>query len=78
LTDKSFRKAVNSKLITSHKGVVDTGSDPKAEEYTIVYAIATTKDELKLPFFSLVNFRNIKQQLRLYKYNVLLVRIKQL
>ncbi|PGH39984.1 MAG: hypothetical protein CRN43_05760 [Candidatus Nephrothrix sp. EaCA] len=77
LTDISFRKKVNSKLKDSHKDVV-TEALPNSEEYTIVYAIGTDKNELKLPFFSLVNFRNIKKQLELYKYKVLLIKINRI
>ncbi len=76
LTDKDFRIAVNTKLNASHKNVVaDTDPDPSG--YTIVYAIGTSKDALKLPFFSLVNYRNIKRQLELYRYKVLIVKITQ-
>lgn len=77
LTDKMFRKEVNQKLISSHKNIV-TENDPNPEEYVIVYAIGTSKNELKLPFFSLVNYRNIKKQLELYRYKVLLVKINQI
>ena len=76
LTDKSFREEVNTKLIASHKNVV-TDAQPSPEDYTIVYAIGTTKDELRLPFFSLVNYRNIKAQLELYRFKVLMVKINQ-
>lgn len=77
LTDKAFRKEVNTKLNTSHKSVV-TEVDPNPSEYTIVYAIGTSKNDLKLPFFSIINYRNIKKQLSLYRYNVLLVKINQI
>jgi|SRR3989339_618537 len=77
LTDKPFRKEVNSKLISSHKSVV-LENDPNPSEYTIVYAIGTSKNDLKLPFFSIINYRNIKKQLSLYRYNVLLVKISQI
>lgn len=78
LTDKSFRTEINNKLSTSHKSVV-TDTDPNPDEYTIVYAIGTSKNNLKLPFFSLVNYRNVKKQLMLYRYNkVLLVKINQI
>jgi uncharacterized protein (TIGR04141 family) len=77
LTDKSFRKEVNSKLNNSHKSIVSE-NDPNPPEYTIVYAIGTSKDDLKLPFFSIINYRNIKKQLILYHYNVLLVKINQI
>ena len=77
LTDKDFRKKVNAKLLASHKTVVNH-STPNPADYTIVYAIGTTKTELKLPFFSLVNYKNVKQQLELYKYKVLLVKINQI
>ena len=76
LTDKSFRVEVNNKLVDSHKNVV-TDSNPNPDEYTIVYAIGTSKDDLKLPFFSLVNYKNAKRQLQLYRYKVLLVKINQ-
>jgi uncharacterized protein (TIGR04141 family) len=76
LTDKKFRKEVNSKLIASHKNVV-TENDPNPADFTIVYAIGTSKSELTLPFFSLVNFRNVKKQLSLYKCKVLLIKINQ-
>jgi len=76
LTDKSFRKEVIKILITSHKSVV-TEADPNPSEYTIVYAIGTSKDDQKLPFFSVINYRNIKKHLNLYHYNVLLVKINQ-
>ncbi len=77
LADKSFRKEVNSKLNDSHKSVV-LESDPSPSEYTIVYAIGTSKNDFKLPFFSSINYRNIKKQLSLYRYNVLLVKINQI
>ncbi len=76
LTDKLFRKEVNSKLLDSHKNII-TENDPNPEDFTIVYAIGTSKNELRLPFFSLVNFRNAKKQLGLYRYKVLLVKINQ-
>lgn len=76
LTDKAFREEVNNKLKDSHKNVVLT-DDPRPEEYTIVYAVGTSVNDLKLPFFSLVNFRNTKRQLELYRYKVLIVKIKQ-
>jgi uncharacterized protein (TIGR04141 family) len=77
LTDRSFRKEVNLKLIDSHKSVVSE-DDPNPSEYTIVYAIGTSKANLKLPFFSIINYKNIKKQLSLYHYNVLLVKISQI
>lgn len=77
LTNKDFRTKVNNKLITSHKSVVSHIA-PNPADYTIVYAIGTTKAELKLPFFSLVNYRNTKQQLELYRYKVLLIKINQI
>ncbi len=77
LTDKSFRKEVNAKLSDSHKSVVSE-SDPAPKDYTVVYAIGTSKNDLKLPFFSIINYRNIKKQLILYQYNVLLVKINQI
>lgn len=77
LTDKLFRKEVNAKLSDSHKSVVSE-SDPAPKDYTVVYAIGTSKNDLKLPFFSIINYRNIKKQLNLYQYNVLLVKINQI
>jgi len=77
LTDKSFREEINGKLKASHKGVVPQ-NDPNAADYTIVYAIGTSKNDLKLPFFSIINYRNIKKQLNLYRYNVLLIKINQI
>lgn len=77
LTDKSFRKEVNAKLCDSHKSVVSE-SDPNPKDYTVVYAIGTSKNDLKLPFFSIINYRNIKKQLNLYQYNVLLIKINQI
>jgi uncharacterized protein (TIGR04141 family) len=77
LTDKSFRKEVNAKLGDSHKSVVSE-SDPAPKDFTVVYAIGTSKNDLKLPFFSIINYRNIKKQLNLYQYNVLLVKINQI
>jgi len=77
LTDKSFRNKVNKKLDNFHKDVVSK-SDPDPKDYTIVYAIGTSKSNLKLPFFSIINYRNIKKQLNLYQYNVLLIKIKQI
>jgi uncharacterized protein (TIGR04141 family) len=76
LTDKSFRTEVNNKLATSHKNVV-TVADPNPSDYTVVYAIGTSKSDLRLPFFSLVNYRNTKRQLELYRYKVLIVKINQ-
>ncbi|MEN6510739.1 MAG: TIGR04141 family sporadically distributed protein [Chloroherpetonaceae bacterium] len=77
LTDQSFRKEVNAKLDNFHKNVVSE-SDPSPKDYTIVYAIGTSKNDLKLPFFSIINYRNIKRQLKLYQFNVLLVKINQI
>ncbi len=74
LTDKDFRTEVNSKLLNSHKSIV-TADDPKANEYKIVYAIGTSKQDFKLPFFSLVNFRNSKKQLGLYGFTVSMIKI---
>lgn len=76
-TERSFRIEVNNKLAASHKNVV-TIADPNPAEYTVVYAIGTPKDDLRLPFFSLVNYKNIKTQLGLYGYNVLMVKINQI
>lgn len=76
LTDRSFRREVNKKLMDSHKNVVLV-DDPRPEDYTIVYAIGTNVGELRLPFFSLVNYRNAKRQLALYRYKVLIVKINQ-
>lgn len=76
LTDKPFRVEVNTKLATSHKSVV-TDADPNPSDYTVVYAIGTSKSKLKLPFFSLVNYRNTKRQLELYRYKVLIVKVNQ-
>jgi len=77
LTDKAFRKEINAKLSDSHKSVVSE-IDPAPKDYTVVYAIGTSKNDLKLPFFSIINYRNIKKQLNLYQYNVLLVKINQI
>jgi len=77
LTDKTFRKEVNTKLSDSHKSVVSE-SEPSPKDYTVVYAIGTSKNDLKLPFFSIINYRNAKKQLNLYQYNVLLVKINQI
>src|SRR6218665_955245 len=77
-TDKSFRREVSNKLKDFNENiVVEDNCNPK--EYTIVYAIGTNQNELKLPFFSLVNFKNIKKQLELvYKYKVLLIKINRI
>ena len=76
LKESLFRKAVNSKLRVTHDFVAKEKIQPTSNEYTIVFAIGSKKD-LKLPFFSMVSFNNIKKQLKLYGYNVALVRIKQ-
>jgi len=77
LTEKPFRIEVNTKLGATHKSIV-TDSNPNPSEFTIVYAIGTDKDDFKLPFFSLVNYRNTKKQLELYRYKVLMIKIKQI
>lgn len=78
LTDREFREEVSSKLFNSHKHVV-LEKDPNPNEYTIVYAIGTNKKDLKLPFFSFVNFKNVKEKLKLYGYKkVLLIKINQI
>jgi len=77
LNNENFREEVNTKLIASHKNVVSKAK-PDPSEYTIVYAIGTSESDLKLPFFSIVNYKNIKRQLNSYRYNVLLVKINQI
>jgi uncharacterized protein (TIGR04141 family) len=77
LTDLEFRKEVNSKLKDSHKNIVSEYK-PNPTDYTIVYAIGTTKTDLKLPFFSIINYRNVKKQLELYGFKILLVKINQI
>lgn len=76
LLDQQFRKDVINKLISSHKSVINL-KNLEPSEYTIVYAIGTTKNSLKLPFFSIVNYVSIKKRLELYRYKVLLIKINQ-
>lgn len=78
--DGSFRSKVNEKLPDSHK-LQETGGRFDPQEYTIVYAITTRKDQPileSLPFFSRLSLRNAATLLRGFGYAVQVVGIKDI
>ncbi len=77
LADKEFRDKVNMLLGKTHK-LPDTATQPKANEYEIVFAIISGSDKsLDIPFFSKVSLRNAVRRLRTYGYNVSLVKVSK-
>ncbi|WP_339488501.1 TIGR04141 family sporadically distributed protein [Pseudomonas sp. RL_5y_Pfl2_70] len=73
--DVEFRKKLNAKLPKSIQ-LADPVPRPSPERYTVVYAIATTKQlPLELPFFSKVTLRNALKVLRGLNYSVKMVAI---
>lgn len=77
LSDPEFRKKVNDKLPASHK-LKNVSQKPKAEEFEVVYAIASNSAAtgLDLPLFSKINLRNNFNQLQMYGMKASLAVIK--
>ncbi|MNY03230.1 hypothetical protein D3C86_1358400 [compost metagenome] len=78
--DKGFRKKVRTKLKANKKIVPLEDRDFNTNSYIITFAIIESKDRTfvnSLPFFSLVNFRLVAEELILmgYKVNVKKIRI---
>ena len=75
LTDKKFRSKVNEKLSVSHK-FENEEKTPVPSEYQIIFAIISSSiNDLEIPFFSKVSFRNVKRKLEGYGFKVELLKI---
>lgn len=73
--DEAFRVRLNQKLPESCK-LADPRTRPDANQYNIVYAIATNKQlPNDLPFFSKVTLKNAVRTLRGLNFGVELTRI---
>jgi uncharacterized protein (TIGR04141 family) len=75
LIDKLFRKKVNQKLKSKFKmqnpeALIEPG------EYHIVFGIVCDREELRLPFFSLVNLRRIHKKILGMGYRMSLTHIR--
>ena len=76
IKDKDYREKLNPKLPAPIR-LRDPKPRPDPSKYTIVYAIATTKDiPRELPFFSKITLKNALKTLRALNYNVALSRIE--
>ena len=78
LSDPDFRKKVNEELPETHQ-LSDTTQKPNANEFEVVYAIASksaTASVDELPLFSKINLRNSFNQLKMYGMKVSLSFIK--
>ena len=75
--DASFREKVCEQLAPTHKGLIDIGSKPAQDTFTVVYAIISDAPgpNLYLPFFSRVNLNNTQKILRGYGFKVELLKI---
>jgi uncharacterized protein (TIGR04141 family) len=75
VTDHEFRQEVN-KVLPEELKLADPQSKPNASDYTIIYAIISTKpDRLNIPFFSKVNVNSAKKRLEGFGYQVCLQKI---
>lgn len=75
ISDADFREKLNKKL-PSNACLLDPKTRPNPSDYTVVYAIATTKNiPNELPFFSKVTLKNALKTLRALNYKVELSRI---
>jgi len=64
VSDKNFRSKLNKKLPSNIK-LADINIRPNSSEYQVVYAIASTKKDVKdLPFFSKVSLKNAVKRLK--------------
>jgi len=73
--DASFRERLNGKLPVNSK-LADTSSRPETGQYTIAYAIATTKKlPIDLPFFAKVTLKSALRNLKALGYRVELAAI---
>jgi len=76
--DGAFRERVRSQITTQQAALGMDGFDEaipgsrqeiRAGDYTIIYAVLTSSNEPKLPFFSLVTFRQAARDLQALGYN---------
>lgn len=75
LMDADFRRELNKKLPETHV-YPNPLEPPDPSKYEIAFAVISwSRKELKLPFFSRVNFRNITRRLKGYGYKVTLTKI---
>ena len=76
LNDGSFRKKVKEKVGILPFNPTDT---PTATSYKIIFGIISeSQDELNLPFFSKVNFKNEKKLLEAFGFkNIYLIKINR-
>ncbi len=75
-SDAEFRAKLNEKLGGPFK-LADTAARPEVKEYTVIYAVISSKDEpLEIPFFSKVSLKNAKRRLEGFGFNVRLCKIK--
>jgi len=75
--DPEFRQKMRDQLAPSHQGLIDVGSKPAPDAFTVVYAIISEEPgpALHLPFFSRVNLNNTRKILRGYGFKVELLKI---
>jgi uncharacterized protein (TIGR04141 family) len=76
VSDADFRKAVNDRLPDSHQ-LADSETRPEPSAFRVVFAIVSseTGNNLTLPFFSRLSFRNAFRTLEGYGYKVALAKI---
>ena len=75
LMDADFRRELNKKLPKTHI-YQNPKEQPDPSKYEIAFGvISRSRKELKLPFFSRVNFRNTTRRLKGYGYKVTLTKI---
>jgi len=76
-TDGDFRAKVANMLKGPFDGLIRAAERPKDQELTIVFAVISESpgDELRLPFFSRVNFNNTAKALMGYGFRVELLKV---
>lgn len=75
VTDHDFRTKVNA-VIPPELRLDDPQRKPNAADYTIIYAIISSKvEQLNIPFFSKVNVNSAKKRLEGFGYRVCLQKI---
>jgi uncharacterized protein (TIGR04141 family) len=73
--DSDFRTRVDA-LLPADFRLGDCAAKPAPDEYTVVFAVVSkSAHDLRLPFFSRVNLRNVARQLQGFGYKVVLAKI---
>jgi uncharacterized protein (TIGR04141 family) len=77
LTDRNFRKKINSKLMDDYKMKDADNKKIDSSKYQIIFGVISSsgKESIEVPFFSKVSLRNARKMLEAFGYSVFMKKI---